>query len=98
MMQWLAHSLCPKLKISKRLSWTAREEKAPERPSDLMSIEYELEGSVSSHDVVAAWRSDVAAENDESLLLQLTSELNTALADATDVGVEGNEGYSISDS
>jgi hypothetical protein len=95
--QRLAHALCPKLKVGKRLSWTDSEEKTPERPSDLMSIEYEVQDSMSSDDVLAAWPSDVAAENDESLLLQLTNELSSALADATDVGVEGNEGYSTSD-
>ena len=94
LVQRLAHALCPNLKVSKRLSWTDNEEKTPERPSDLMSINYEVRGAVSSDDVLAAWPSDVAAENDESLLLQLTNELSVALADATDVGVEGNEGYS----
>lgn len=95
-MQRFAHALRPKLKVGKRLSWTDSAEKTPE-PSDLMSIDYEVQDSMSSDDVLAAWPSDVAAENDESLLLQLTNELNAALADATDVGIEGNEGYSTSD-
>ena len=93
----LANTLRPKLKIGKRLSWTVTEEKTPERPSDLMSIEYEVEDSVSSDNVLAAWPSDVAAEIDENLLLQLTNALRLALDDATDVGVEGSEGYSTSD-
>jgi hypothetical protein len=97
LVQRLAHALCPKLKVGKRLSWTDNEEKTPERPSDLMSINYEVRGGVPSDDVLAAWPSDVAAENDESLLLQLTNELSAALADATDVGVEGEESYSTSD-
>ena len=93
----LANALRPKLKIAKRLSWTDAEEKAPERPSDLMSINYEVEQSVSSGDALAAWPGDVAAETDEGLLSQLTNALSSTLADATDVGVESNEGYSISD-
>jgi hypothetical protein len=95
--QRLAHALCPKPKVGKRLSWADSEEKTPERPSDLMSIDYEVQDSMSSDDVLAAWPSEVATENDESLLLQLTNELSSALADATDVGVEGYEGYSTSD-
>jgi hypothetical protein len=94
----LATALCPKLKIGKRLPWGDGEEKAPERPSDLMSIDYEVEDSVSSPDVLTAWPTDVAAETDEGLLFELATALNAALADATDVGVEGNEGYSTSDS
>jgi hypothetical protein len=93
----LANALRPKLKIDKRLSWRGTEEKTPERPSDLMSIKYKVEDSVASDDVLAVWPSDVAAETDENLLLQLTTALSAALADATDVGVEGNEGYSTSD-
>jgi hypothetical protein len=92
----LATVLRPKLKIGKRLSWSAAEEKTLEQPSDLMSIDYEVEDGVSSDDVIRAWPSDAAAETDESLLLQLTTALGAALADATDVGVEG-EGYSTSD-
>jgi hypothetical protein len=38
-----------------------------------------------------------AAETDARLLRQLTAALNSALADATDVGVESNDGYSTSD-
>jgi hypothetical protein len=97
LVQRLADALCPKLKVGKRLSWRDSEEKTPERPSDLMSIDYEVQDGVSSEDVLAAWPSDADAETDESLLLQLTIALSAALADATDVGVESNEGYSISD-
>jgi hypothetical protein len=83
----LANALRPKLKIGERLSWSATEAVTPQRPSDLMSIEYDVEDSVSSDHVLAAWPSDAAAETDENLLLQLTIALSAALADATDVGV-----------
>jgi hypothetical protein len=61
-----------------------------------MSIDYEIEDSISPDDVIAAWPNDAAPEVDANLLLQLTAALSGALADATDVGVEG-EGYSTSD-
>ena len=93
----LANALRPKLKIGKRLSWYDPKDKAPERPSDLMSIDYEVEDSVSSDDVLAAWPANAAAETDEALLSQLTDTISAALADAMEVGVESNEGYSTSD-
>jgi hypothetical protein len=93
----LANALRPKLKIGKRLSWYDSTEKTPERPSDLMSIDYEVEDSISSDDVLAVWPADAAAETDNALVSQLTSAISAALADATDVGIEGNEGYSTSD-
>lgn len=93
----LANALRPKVKIGKRLSLRETEAKTPERPSDLMSIDYKVEDRVSSDDVLAAWPRDLAAEIDEDLLIQLATALSAALADATEVGVEGNEGYSASD-
>lgn len=98
MLERLAYALRPKLKIGKRLSWRdTAEEKEPERPSDLMSIGYKVEDNLSSDDVLAAWPDNAAPETDESLLSQLTGTLSAALADATDVGVESNEGYGTSD-
>jgi len=44
--QRLANVLCPKLKIDKRLLWTVSENKNPEKPSDLMSIDYEVDDSI----------------------------------------------------
>jgi hypothetical protein len=94
----LVSVLRPQLKIGARLSLSAVEAKAPERPSDLMSIDYEVEDGVSSDDVLAAWPNNAPADTDENLLLQLTTALGAALADATDAGVESKEGYSTSDS
>jgi hypothetical protein len=94
----LANALRPKLTIGKRFSWHGTpEDKVPEQPSDLMSIDYKVEGSVSSDEVLAAWPKNAAPETDQTLLLQLTAALTTALADAMDVGAESNEGYSTSD-
>jgi hypothetical protein len=93
----LVKAVRPTLKIGKRLSWGEAEEKTPEQPSDLMSIDYEVEDSVSSDDVLAAWPSGAAAETDEKILLYLTTALIATLDDAIDVGVESNEGYGTSD-
>jgi hypothetical protein len=98
LLERLANVLRPKLKIGKRFSWRDTvEDSAPERPSDLMSIDYEVDGGVLSDDVLATWPQNAEPETDERLLAQLTTALSGALADATDVGVEANEGYSTSD-
>ena len=97
LLERLANSLRPKLKLSKRLSWYDNEEKTPDRPTDLMAVDYEVDDGLSSSDVLAAWPETASADVDEALLLCLTSALTSTLADATDVGVEGTEGYSTSD-
>jgi hypothetical protein len=94
----LAQALRPKLRIRKRFGWYERgQEKSPERPSDLMGIEFKADDNISSADVLAAWPGTAAPETDKALLSHLTGTASTALADATDVGVEGGEGYGISD-
>ncbi len=73
----LANALRPKLKIGKRFFWRdTAEDKAPERPSDLMSIDFEVEGSVLPDNVLAAWPNNAAPETDERLLSQLTGALS----------------------
>ncbi|MET4271813.1 MULTISPECIES: hypothetical protein [unclassified Bradyrhizobium] len=95
----LANVLRPKLKVGKRFSWRdTTEHEVLERPSDLMAIDYEIDDGVQSDDVLAAWPKNSEPEIDEILLTQLTAALSGALADATDAGVEANEGYSTSDS
>ena len=98
LLERLANALRPKLKVGKRFSWgNTDEEQAPERPSDLMSIDYEVDDGVQSDDVLAAWPKNAEPEIDESFLVHLTTALSGALADATDAGIEVNEGYSTSD-
>jgi hypothetical protein len=94
----LANALRPKLKVGKRLRWRdTADENVPERPSDLMSIDFEVYRGVSPDEVLRAWPNNAMPEIDESLLSQLTAALTAALADATDVGVESNEGGGTSD-
>ncbi len=97
LLERLANALRPKLKLSKRLSWYDTEGRTPERPTDLMAVDYKVDDGLSSSDVLAAWPATASADVDEALLLRLTSALTATLADATDVGVEGTEGYSTSD-
>jgi hypothetical protein len=97
LLERLSAALRPKLKISKRLSWHDSGVKTPERPSDLMAIDYEVDDGISSSDVLASWSETASADLDEGLLSRLTGVLAATLADATDVGVEGTEGYSTTD-
>jgi hypothetical protein len=97
LLERLANALRPKLKLSKRPSWYDPEGKTAERPTDLMTVDYEVDDGITSSDVLAAWPVTASADVDEALLSRLTSALTATLADATDVGVEGTEGYSTSD-
>ncbi|WP_028168704.1 hypothetical protein [Bradyrhizobium elkanii] len=98
LLERLANALRPKLKVGKRFSWDGgTEDEVPERPSDLMAIDYEVEDGVQSDDVLAAWPKNAEPEIDETFLDQLTTAISGALADATDAGVEAADGYSMSD-
>lgn len=98
LLERLASILRPKLRVGKRLFWDEHSTvEPPKRPSDLMSIEYEIEEGTTDAEVVAAWPKDAAAEVDELLLELLTNALSAALADATEVGVESELGFSASD-
>ncbi|BBZ97480.1 hypothetical protein BRDID11004_16090 [Bradyrhizobium diazoefficiens] len=98
LLERLANALRPKLKVGKLISWfDTGQDEAPERPSDLMAINYEVDDDVQPDDVLAAWPKNAKPEIDDFLLAQLTAALNGALAEATDAGVESNEGYSTSD-
>lgn len=93
----IAEVLQPKLRLGKRLFLVDTTEEPPESPSDLMSIDYEVDDGLSAEDVLKAWPKNADAETDARLLTQLTVALCEALEDAIDVGVESNKGYSISD-
>jgi hypothetical protein len=98
MLERLANTLRPKLKIGKRFAFRdIANDGEPKQPSDLMSIDFEVDERISSDEVLAAWPNNAAPATDEVLLSQLAGALGGALADATDVGVESNEAYSTSD-
>ena len=93
----LAGALKPKLKIGKRIAWGEERHDLPQAPSDLMSIDYEIEDGLSEEEVLTVWPNEAAPEVEVRLLTALTSALAAALADAVDAGVESNRGYSVSD-
>ena len=92
-----ANILRPKLKLGKRLSLYSEPSGQPERPTDLMSIDYEVKGSISADEVLGAWPEGSTAQTDSRLLTQLNIALRATLEDAIENGVESNEGYSTSD-
>jgi hypothetical protein len=98
LLERLAEALRPKLHVSQRFSYRDAGNEVPEHPWQLMSIDYEVEDGLTAEEVLSAWPKDAAAETDAKLLSSLTGALSAALEDATDVGVEGNEGYGTSDS
>ena len=94
----LARALRPKLKISRYFAWRQEPPKSPKAPTDLMSIEFEVEDGLDDQEVLSTWPIDAQAEVDEKLLEYLTVSINAALANAVDAGVESDRGYSTSDS
>jgi hypothetical protein len=97
LLEHLAEALRPKLRLSKRISYGEASDEVPEHPSQLMSIDYEVEDGLTSEEVLSAWPEKATAETDARLLSGLTDALNAALEDATEVGVEANKGYGKSD-
>jgi hypothetical protein len=93
----LAEALKPKLKIGKRIAWSEEQDESPQRPTDLMSIDYEVEDGLGEEEVLSVWPTTAPAEVEHRLLIRLTAALAAALADAMDAGVESNEGYGVSD-
>lgn len=98
LLERIADALRPKLTLGKRLSYWDKGDTTPERPSDLMSIEYEVEDGLTADDVLAVWPENSSSETDDRLLTNLTTTLSATLNDAVEVGVESNDGYSTSDS
>jgi SIR2-like domain len=93
----LSEALKPKLKIAKRIAWDEERRDAPQAPTDLMSIDYEIEMGLNHEEVLSVWPSDAPSEIEDRLLRTLTTALGAALDDAIDAGVESSQGYGISD-
>jgi hypothetical protein len=96
----LAGVLRPRPKVRKRISWYDESDggRVPKWPSDLMRIDYEIDGGINETEVLKAWPQDASPDLDRRLLNMLTEALDSALEDAVDAEVEDNERYSISDS
>lgn len=93
----VANVLRPKLKIGKRISWHDEIDSEPEQPSDLISIDYEIDDSVTGDEVLSTWPEHAPAEVDGKLLTLLANALEAALDDAIEAGVESSFGYGVSD-
>jgi hypothetical protein len=98
LLERLAHVLRPKLRVGKRLSLRDEDgDREPEQPTDLISIDYEIEDHITDDEILSAWPDDAPAEIDDKLLRLLTHALSAAIEDAIGAGVESNLGYSLSD-
>jgi hypothetical protein len=97
LLERIAETLRPRPKLGKRLSLHSIPPDPPEKPSDILSVKFEVDNGTSARDLLGAWPSDETAENDHKLLLQLTAAMNAALGEATDAGVERNDGFTESD-
>jgi len=95
----LSNVLRPQLQVSKRFRLYETEDKEPQKPTDLMSIDFKVSNRlVEVTEVLNAWPKNAEAQVDANLLSHLTSTLEAALAEAIDVGIESNYYYSASDS
>jgi hypothetical protein len=95
----LANILRPRAKVRRRFNWydETKEDGAPKRPSDLMSIDYVVEEGVSEHEFFNVWPATANSQANRKLLSNLSEALNAAIEDAMEMEVETNEGYGISD-
>jgi hypothetical protein len=89
--------LSPTLSVEGQSGWYDEVNHVTEQPSDVMSIKYGVEYGVSEGDFFAAWPETAPVATEERLIRALTGALSVVLADAIDVGVESNNGLSISD-
>jgi hypothetical protein len=85
----LARSLRPRIIIKSRGEFYQVERAPAKNPRDLMSIEFEVDDLVSVESILQIWPEDTLAQYDCRLLDCLTNELESALHDAVDAGVEG---------
>jgi hypothetical protein len=93
----IAKILTPKLFVGERYGWYDQPGRKIEKPTDVISIKYDVDNGVSEDDFFASWPEAAPVATEEQLIYILTNSLGRALADAIDVGVEGNIGLSISD-
>ena len=94
----LVQAATPKLYVEKRYGWYDKEPKREiKEPSDLLTIKYGIEDGISESDFFAMWPNTVPAITENRFVEMLTHALEGVLSDAQDVGVESNDGLSVSD-
>jgi hypothetical protein len=97
LLERISRVLTPKLSVEKRHGWYDEPGHKIERPTDVISVKYRVEDVVSVADFFGAWPKHASAATENQLIYLLTNALGQVLADAIDVGVESNNGLSISD-
>jgi len=99
LLEQIANALRPKVRVGKqpfRHASDAVEE--AQRPSDLMSIDYEIDAGITDDEVLSAWPDDASAQADDKLLKLLFHALEAALEEAIEAGVESDLEYGVSES
>jgi hypothetical protein len=89
--------LTPKLFVEKRHGWYDEPDRKIEKPTDLLSIKYNVDAGIGENEFFGAWPKAASAATEQQLVRTLTNSLSNVLADAIDVGAESNIGLSISD-
>jgi hypothetical protein len=80
LLEQIADVLRPKPKVGKRLNWYDEEvRRDPERPSDLMSIDYEIEDAITDEAFLSVWPENAPVDVDDKLLTLLTNALTVAV-------------------
>jgi hypothetical protein len=97
LLEKIAKTLRPKLKLSKRILWGDEGREPPEHPTDFMSVDFEVDENLTADVVLEAWPKDTSADTDARLLAQLATTLEAALNEVADVGLEPQIGYAKSD-
>lgn len=93
-----ANLLRPRLQVRSRYNWYDKEETVPEHPSDLMRIDFEVDKGISEDEVLSKWPKGATSDDDERFLARLSHNLQSAVEDAAEAGVEENFRYSATDS
>ena len=98
-LEQIAKILRPTVKVGKRFSIYQDEvANVPSRPSDLMSIDFEVDDGVTDSEILGAWPESASPGADFRLLSILSHTLTTAIEEAVDAGVDGYRGFGITDS
>lgn len=93
----LAELLRPKLTVSRRFALTDEPDDAISSIHDLMRVEFEPDEDMALDEVLDAWSSDGPADADARLITSLTYALDHAVADVTDLGLDGDRGFGLVD-
>ncbi len=98
LLERLADVLRPEVRVRPRHWWHDEDVRLePAWPTDLISIDFEIDDGVNDEEILSAWPEGTSAEIDHKLLNHLTTVLSAALTEAIEAGVESDLGYGVSD-